>query len=436
MAKIFKPGKPDKRRAKPRTPPQKIETLSIERLADDGRGIAYHGGKVVFVANALPGERINVRLLRQQKRFDEALAVEILDASPSRRPVACAHAGDCGGCQLQHLELAAQRSYKRDRLQAVIDAQRANVEVTLLAGEAVGYRHRARLSYRAGHLGFRAAASHHLVDVEACPVLESVLEPAVMAARPLLLSTLKNLKTAELHFACDDDGRVGLALTLPQEVDTDWCEALKVALQPLELHSVSSNQTRWSGGFPALRYGGELGVSFVPGDFTQANRPLNTEMIEQAITWLAPHAGEQIVDYFCGLGNFSFALAQSGAHVLGLDMGDAMLERASARADALGLSIEFARTDLFDSENIVLRGAAKVLLDPPRAGAKALCEALAASKELQSLVYVSCDPASLARDLSILSEGGFHIRQAVAVDMFPHTHHLESMVWLSRPSAG
>jgi len=257
-----------------------------------------------------------------------------------------------------------------------------------------------------------------------------------MAARPLLLSTLKNLKTAELHFACDDDGRVGLALTLPQEVDTDWCEALKVALQPLELHSVSSNQTRWSGGFPALRYGGELGVSFVPGDFTQANRPLNTEMIEQAITWLAPHAGEQIVDYFCGLGNFSFALAHSGAHVLGLDMGDAMLERASARADALGLSIEFARADLFDSENIVLRGAAKVLLDPPRAGAKALCEALAASKELQSLVYVSCDPASLARDLSILSEGGFHIRQAVAVDMFPHTHHLESMVWLSRPSAG
>ena len=131
-----------------------------------------------------------------------------------------------------------------------------------------------------------------------------------------------------------------------------------------------------------------------------------------------------------------FVDAVQPQQVVPLPVLDAMLERASARADALGLSIEFARADLFDSENIVLRGAAKVLLDPPRAGAKALCEALATSKELQSLVYVSCDPASLARDLSILSEGGFHIREAVVVDMFPHTHHLESMVWLSRPSAG
>ena len=434
MAKIFKAGRPGKRSAKSPTPPQRIETLSIARLADDGRGVAYRDGKVVFVANALPGESVKVRLLRRQKRFDEALTIEVIDASPHRQPPACAHAITCGGCQLQPMELDAQRAYKRDRLQALVNAQGDDVEVRLLATDGLGYRHRARLSYRAGHLGFRAAASHQLVDIEQCPVLEPVLERAVMAIRPSILKALKNQKGAELHIACDSDERVGLSITLTQAVEDSWCETLKTSLLPVELHCVSGGNHNWSGGFPDLRYGGELGVCFAPGDFTQANRALNARMIEQVVAWLSPRADEKIVDYFCGLGNFSLPLARSGAKVVALDMGEAMLARASAQADALGLGIEFARADLFDSENIVLRGATKVLLDPPRAGAKAVCEALAASRQLQSLVYVSCDPGSLARDLSILAEGGFQIREAVAVDMFPHTHHLESMVWLSRSS--
>ena len=436
MAKIFKSSKKPAARRSAQPAPAQPQRLEIVRLADDGRGVAHCDGKVVFVENALPREVVSAQWQRRQKRFDEALAIEILTPSPQRQSPACQHAANCGGCQLQHLQPGAQRDHKRERLQSILRAQGGAAEVRLLSGDDLGYRHRARLSYRAGHLGFRAAASHQLIDIQQCPVLEPPLEQAVMASRAVLLKALQSKKSAELHFAVDDEGRIGLSLELQERADMAWCEALKAALQPLELHRVNAANDAWEGGFAAMRYGGEWGVQFVPGDFSQANRRLNAAMLEQAMQWLSPQSGEQVVDYFCGLGNFSLPLAAAGASVLALDMGEQMLARAASQAAALGLTIEFARADLFSADNIALRGATKVLLDPPRAGAKAVCSELAASSAAQSLVYVSCDPASLARDLSILADGGFQIRDAVAVDMFPHTHHLESMVWLSRPSAG
>jgi 23S rRNA (uracil1939-C5)-methyltransferase len=172
---------------------------------------------------------------------------------------------------------------------------------------------------------------------------------------------------------------------------------------------------------------------FQAGDFTQVNIAINQQIIRQCLEWLAPKAGEVIADYFCGLGNFSLAIAASGAKVLGYDVGRSMIARANARAVADYLPLVFAVADLFEADNIIIpAGCHKAIIDPPRAGAKALCEAIAASKQLSKLIYVSCDPATLNRDIAILVEAGFTVREARLADMFPQTHHMESLVYLQR----
>ncbi|WP_372861389.1 methyltransferase domain-containing protein [Spongiibacter sp.] len=435
MAKIFKPA--GRRGAKGRRPStagantQQVE-LEILRLADDGRGVAQYRDKVVFVEQALPGERVQAQWLRRHKRFDEARVVQRLNDAAARVAPVCEYFGECGGCQLQHLEYPGQLRHKQQRLAGLLGDTALSVRV--IQGEPLAYRHRARLSYRAGHLGFKSTASHHIVNIEHCAVLESVLERAVVDARPVLLRALKQSHSAELQFSLGSDGRVGLAIDDDRRRGDDWCEALAEALAPrVELHRVSSDGRHWQSDLAPLRYGDdEHSLAFLPADFTQANRQLNSALVAQCIAWLAPSAGEQLVDYFCGLGNFSLPLAASGASILAVDAGEEMLARARQRAEQLQLSVEFVKADLFDAAQIPLRQARKVLLDPPRAGARAVCEALAAAANVQRIVYVSCDPATLGRDVAILRGGGYILRDAVMADMFPQTHHMESLLLLER----
>lgn len=432
MATIFKPSKRNAR-AKRATPADKgVFELCVERLADDGRGIAHHNNKVVFVLGALPGERVQARLLKRHKRFDEAECVQLLAASGHRAAPPCSHYGQCGGCQLQHFAYPEQVVHKRSRLSAIIDE---GVDVEVITGPPEGYRHRARLSYRAGHLGFKAAATHHIVDTVACPVLEPALDAAITAVRETLLGALKQSHEAELLFSLGEGGRVGLVVEDSRRRSSEWSESLASALLPaVQLYQVRSSDGIWVNECEPLRYSSSIShtLHFTPTDFTQANRELNAQLVERSVAWLGAQAGELVIDYFCGLGNFSFPLAQSGASVLAVDAGEDMLAQARQRAQAQALTMEFACADLFDSAQIPLRQASAALLDPPRAGAKAVCEAIAGSLSMRRVVYVSCDPATLARDLAILCESGFEIKKAAMVDMFPHTHHMESLILLER----
>ena len=431
MATIFKPSGPKGQALRPTTPPQEELSLTILRLADDGRGIAQHNNKVVFVSGVLPGERIKARWLRRHKRFDEAECVQRESNSAQRATPICDVYEHCGGCQLQHLAYSEQLEHKRKRLTALL---KSGIEVDCIQGASSGYRHRARLSYRAGHLGFNAAASHHIIDMELCPVLESQLERAIIAARPVLLKALKQSHRAELHFSLGEDGRVGLAIEDDRRRDNTWCQTLTRHLpSEVVLYQVDSPAGQWLGELTPLTYSeAPQAVAFTPADFTQANRSLNRELVERSVEWLAAMPGERIIDYFCGLGNFSLPLASTGAQVLAVDSGESMLQRARQRAEALDLNIEFARADLFEPEQVPVRKATAALLDPPRAGARAVCQAIAAAPQLRRLVYVSCDPATLARDARILTDSGFVLKKATMADMFPHTHHMESLVLLER----
>jgi 23S rRNA (uracil1939-C5)-methyltransferase len=410
-------------------------------LADDGRGVARHDNKVVFVGGALPSETVDAQYLRRHKRYDEAKLLAVSTPAEQRVDAICPVYQRCGGCQLQHLNYPSQVSFKQQRLQRVLAAASANTETATLpaaiTGSEFGYRHRARLSYHNGVLGFKAQASHNLVGVESCPLLAAELNGVLSQSAAAIAEFLGDKATAEVVLSLSDDGRVALKIKKEGFVDAKLSAVLADKLvAPVFLHSIEGSKgAAWRGENAPLSYpvNEALSLPFQPSDFTQVNIAVNQQMIQQCMTWLKPESGELISDYFCGLGNFSLALANAGARVIGVDVGEAMLRRASQQAKILGLAIEYRNADLFDAENIVLDVTShKVLLDPPRAGAKALCEVLAQSKTVQTIVYVSCDPATLARDLAILQQGGFAVADAVMADMFPQTYHLESLALLVR----
>jgi len=442
MAKLFKPaGSKSRGKVKvSRHKPKRVE-LDIQRLADDGRGIAHHNGKVVFVAGALPGETVQATVKEQSRRFDQAICDTRLNDAPERVEPFCQHYGACGGCQLQHLDIAAQRQHKVQRLAQALPPAASIPEIAVLSGKPLAYRHRVRRHYRQGRLGFLARQSNSLVEVAECPLLQDALSASLKAIRQPLLEALGQHDSGELRLAVGDDGRVGLSLSSHQARSESWCEQLAQHLTPdATLYQVASQCGEWHSDASPLTLnvyddsaGSQLALLFRPNHFSQASPELNRGMVDWCMAGLQAQSGEPVADYFCGLGNFSRPLAQRGAKVLAVDLDRAMLAEADAQRDRAREAIDYRCADLFDGEQIPLpKALTKVLLDPPRAGAKSLCERLAVARHVRTVAYVSCDPATLKRDLAILAGAGFSVKAAAMVDMFPHTQHQESMVLLTR----
>lgn len=411
--------------------------LEIERLADDGRGIARRDGKVVFVADALPGERVLASITARSRRFDQAMAERRLTESPQRTSPFCRHYGVCGGCQMQHVDIDSQRQHKSQRLiQALtVGREQTTLKPRIVSAASEGYRHRVRLHYRQGRLGFIAGQSNALVDIDACPLLQPALASALEAIRQPIIDALGDHDSGELRLAAGDDGRVGISLRSHQSRRPQWCQNVAEQLSAVTLFSVDDQQGRWNNDAPplALSITDDVTLAFGPDHFTQANPDLNRKMVAQCLQWLQPSAGEWVADYFCGLGNFSRPLARAGCQVLAVDLDRAMLAEAERQRDRGRESIDFRSADLFDSAQIPLPATVeKVLLDPPRAGARVLCQRIGQRQGVRRVVYVSCDPATLKRDVATLVDSGFRPIDAVMVDMFPHTQHQESMVLLER----
>ena len=429
----FKPAK----KTRPQVHPQTIE-LTIESLADDGRGVGRHQNKVVFVSGALPTEVVTAKITRVHKRFDEAKLLELLETSADRHDPICEIYEQCGGCQLQHLQYTAQLKFKRNKLEKVLSANSpSTVSVAEISADDRAYRHRARLAYSDGVLGFKARASHDIVALERCPLLEDSLNTTLALSKAAIQGFFGDKARAEVSFTADRDGRVAILIRKDGYVDIKRCEELSARIvAPAFLHSViGSKGPEWLGANSPLQFStaNAIVLRYQAGDFTQVNGSVNQQIVELCLKWLAPQTGERISDYFCGLGNFSLPLAKAGAEVMGFDAGEKMINSANQQALDYGLSASYFCADLFDDTAISIpANCRKVILDPPRAGAKALCEKIAAHKAVTHIVYVSCDPATLARDLAILRQAKFKIVEAAMADMFPHTYHVESAVLLQR----
>jgi 23S rRNA (uracil1939-C5)-methyltransferase len=450
-------------------------TVEIESLDLEGRGVGRREGKAVFVEGALPGERVRVTPVKVKPSYETGRVAEVLRESSLRVAPRCAHfgigPGFCGGCAMQHLEPRAQVAIKQRALEDAlwhIGRVRPQTMLRPIHGPSWGYRYRARMTVRhvakkGGVLvGFHERGSSYVADMRECHVLPPHVAALLLPLRALVgaLSIHNRLPQIELAVGAAD-GRTQTVLVLrvlapPTEADRRLLaefgrsQGVDLWLQPAGPETAApldpAAADRLQLGLP------EFGVRlpFTPTDFTQVNHEINAVLVSRAVRLLAPRADETVADFFCGLGNFTLPLATRAARVIGLEGHAGLVARArqAAEGNALASRTQFVARNLFEwtlddwTRLVQAQGAGgigAVLVDPPREGALAVCQSLAATdRKPRRLVYVSCNPATLARDCAVLvNEGGWTLRSAGVVNMFPHTAHVESMAVLEpRLAAG
>lgn len=431
-------------RSRRRAVPTEEFTADIIDLDHDGRGVARVGGKVTFIAGALPGERVRYKLSRTTRDVDEGVATAVEQASPHRVEPGCAHFGVCGGCTLQHLAPEQQVVFKQKQL---LDAltRLGGVEPEEVAppvtGPVWGYRRRARLGAKlvpkkGGVLvGFRERESPYLAAIESCVVLDPRIGTRVRALATLIggLSIVERLPQIEV--ACADHSALVLrVLDEPSAADREALSSFAATHDfDLYLQTGGPDSIKPLGEVRTLRYspdGSALQLEFAPTDFVQINGPVAQAMVLQALDWLAPAPGDTMLELFAGLGNFTAPLARSGAQVTAVEGEAALVEHGRDNLRRNGLDARYFRADLFapDPHAAWLQQSYDLaLLDPPRSGAREILPLLARAKP-RRIVYVSCHPGTLARDAGLLvKEHGYRLRRAGVLDMFPHTAHVESM---------
>jgi 23S rRNA (uracil1939-C5)-methyltransferase len=421
-------------------------------LAHDGRGIARVSGKAVFIAGALPGERVRFRVTKRRRQLEEAVLLDVLTASPDRVTPRCAHFGVCGGCSLQHLspeaQLAAKQRQLLDNLERIGGVRPLRV-IEPLRGPAFAYRRRARLGVRYVHkkgrvlAGFRERDKPYLADLRRCEILleRFATLPEELAALVETLSIRERIPQVEVAAG---DERAALVFRIMQPLSAEDTAALErfgarldvqIHLQPGGLDTIHP----LSAGVPPLEYAVDAGgpgrrpvtLEFGPSDFVQINGEVNRAMVAAAETLLAPEPADSVLDLFCGLGNFTLPLSRLAARVVGVEGDEGLVRKARLNALRNGIdNAEFIAENLFEPAGLgswAERPYDLVLIDPPRAGAVEIMERMAQWRP-RRVVYISCHPGSLARDAGILVRSqGYRLIGAGVMDMFPQTTHVESV---------
>jgi 23S rRNA (uracil1939-C5)-methyltransferase len=461
------------------------EWLQVESLDLDAQGVAHKAsGMVVFIEGALPFEEVQLKVQRRKNNWEQGTVTAIRRESSQRVRPGCPHfglhAGACGGCKMQHLDAAAQVAVKQRALEDNLwhlGKVRPENMLRPLEGPAWHYRYRARLSVR--HvvkkgtvlIGFHERKSRYLADMQVCPVLPARVSAMLMPLRALIGSMDARDTCPQIELACGDAsdgaalGVIALVLRHLEPLSAADVARLKAFaaehegvqwwLQPKGPETVHLLEP----GGPELAYRlPEFGITmpFKPTDFTQVNAHINRVLVGRALRLLDVQREERVIDWFCGLGNFTLPLATRAREVLGIEGSETLVARAMEnfernRPAAPGRGAlaptSFVARNLFEitPAMLVADGAAdRWLVDPPREGAFALAKALADLHQQDDLprgdwtppkriVYVSCNPSTLARDAGLLvHQAGYRCTFAGVVNMFPHTAHVESIAVFDR----
>ena len=438
------------RRRRP-LPVEPVE-VTVESLAQDGRGVAHVDGKAVFIDGALPGEVVRFQLSARKRKYDEGRVIDVLAPSVDRVDPLCPHFGECGGCSLQHMAPGAQILSKQQvLLDALTHVGRVSAAGILppLTGPVWGYRSRARLSVRhvikKGRVlvGFREKRSRYVADITRCEVLHPCVGGRIRELARLIDSLDGRDHIAQVEVAvgngdcvlvmrnlealsADDTGRLR-----QYQQDND----VRVFLQP----GGPDTAAPIDGGNPLLTYSlpdYAIELQFSPCDFVQINADINQKMLASAFSLLEPAAGDHVLELFCGLGNFTLPLARLAGQVTAVEGHAGLVARAgdNARRNGIG-NVEYHVADLTQSlpdTGWATRAYDKLLIDPPRTGALELVQQIGRWNP-QRIVYVSCNPATLARDAEVLvHEQGYELTRTGVMDMFPHTTHVESIALFTK----
>ncbi|HKL78299.1 MAG TPA: 23S rRNA (uracil(1939)-C(5))-methyltransferase RlmD [Gammaproteobacteria bacterium] len=433
-----------------------LPEITIDDLDHDGRGVGRVDDKVVFVDGALPGERVRFQYTKGGRQYDQGKLAEVLVPSPDRVEPACPVFGLCGGCSLQHLAPAAQVQAKEHHLRDNMQRTAGLAPEQWLApidGPHWGYRAKARLSVRQvrnkGQLvGFRERASSYVTVMDACPVLDPRLDALIQPLKELVAGLSRPDRVPQAEVAASEGDACVVIRHLTELTDADRQRLADFQAEQGIVVETQSKGPETAGPLDPARPADlfyqlpefDLTLRFRSTDFVQVNQEVNRQLVSRAMALLGPAEGDEVLDLFCGLGNFSLAAAARGAQVYGLEGEQALVERAAANAHDNGLSGQtaFTAADLTETpltEIARARSADKVLLDPPRPGAVEACKQLV---ELgpERIVYISCNPATLARDAAVLANGGYRLASAGIANMFPHTAHVESVACFERGETG
>ncbi|ELI8803784.1 23S rRNA (uracil(1939)-C(5))-methyltransferase RlmD [Klebsiella michiganensis] len=421
--------------AKRRVTTRQIITVTVNDLDPFGQGVARHQGKALFISGLLPQEQADVVVVEDKKQYARAQVKRRLSDSPQRQAPRCPHFGICGGCQQQHASIELQQQSKRAALARLMKREVDDI----IAASPWGYRRRARLSLNYQpksqqlQMGFRKANASEIVDVVQCPVLVPTLGALLPAVRECLseLKSVRQLGHVELVQA--DNGPLMVlrhTAALPA-ADKEKLERFSQS-HGLSLYLAPQSEIleHIRGEAPWYTSDG-LRLVFSPRDFIQVNDGVNQLMVRTALEWLDIQPQDRVLDLFCGMGNFTLPLAKRAAQVVGVEGVPALVAKGQENAALNGLhNVTFFHENLEEDvtrQAWAKHGFDKILLDPARAGAAGVMLHIIKLAP-RRVVYVSCNPATLARDSDVLLQAGYTIQRLAMLDMFPHTGHLESMV--------
>ncbi len=455
-----------RRKQRERLRQQEPLTFTIESLSHEGRGVSHYGshpehnpdkaGKKVFVSFALPHEIVTAKVTESFKKYEEADTITVSNPSPDRVEPVCPHFTVCGGCSLQHWSTDAQIAFKQSVLAEHFKHfgdLTPDEWLPPLRSTRTDYRRKARLGAKfvfkkdSMLLGFRERSSGWLADMDVCKVLDAQIGERLVDLKAMLSSLAGRETIPQLEMAVGDDGVAMIVRHLQPLSDADTQIILdfaaplgwQVYLQPAgydSVHRIDQPDAPMRLHYELPDFG--VRFAFSPLDFTQVNRDINRQMVSLAVDMLDLKAGERVLDLFCGLGNFSLPLARrvgETGQVIGVEGSEEMVERGFENAKLNGLNnLEFYAQDLtkdFSHQPWAKQGFDALLIDPPRSGAEEVMQYLARFNA-RRIVYVSCNPATLARDAGILATQGYRMRKAGVMDMFTHTGHVESIALFER----
>jgi 23S rRNA (uracil1939-C5)-methyltransferase len=428
--------------------PVELTEASIHGLSHEGRGIAIVAEKTIFISNALPEEEVIFKYTGMLSKYAEGQAQEIIKASPERVEPKCEFFGMCGGCSLQHMRHSSQIEVKQNALLELF-AHVGNVEpqevLPPLTGPLYQYRHKARLGVRfvtkkeTVLVGFRELQSRYLAQIDRCVILNPSVGELIMPLRELIQKLSIFEQIAQIEVAIGDEQTSLIFRNLVELAETDsqlLCQfaeqhKLIIFMQPGKPKSIYKLWPQNGDDYLFYRHPDfNLTFWFYPTDFTQVNPEINRKMVKNAIDYLDLQPTDKVLDLFCGLGNFTLPISTKAGHVVGVEGSQEMVARASMNATRNNISnTEFFMADLF--EDISQQAWAqqqydKLLIDPARSGAAEIIPYIAKWKPTR-IVYISCNPATLARDSGEIIKLGYQLEKAGIIDMFPQTNHVESI---------
>jgi len=432
MALLYSDNKPKKKTAN--------FTAHILDLDYQGLGVAKINGKTWFIENALPQESVEVRVLEEKRQYGQGVAQRILRQSPNRQTPPCVYFEQCGGCQNQHIPIELQRSAKQTALvQRLSRLQPEPIHfMPLLQGEPWYYRRRVRLSVlfdsknRKLNIGLRRKNSQQIIPIEYCLVLEQPLNDLLPKLTALFEQWTTPQQLGHIELVAADNGIAMLLRHIKNIAEIDRTLLLRFAEQQQLILFVQEHDSieHWHGEQPFYRLDDDLTLQFDIRDFIQINAQLNRQMIATALDWLELNQQDHVLDLFCGMGNFTLPMSRKVKSAVGIEGVSAMVEKARANAERNGChNVQFYRAYLekpFISQSWAQQPFNKILLDPPRTGAAFALNALC-QLQAESILYVSCNPATLVRDTEILRDAGYQLDKVAMIDMFPQTGHLESI---------